>query len=75
LKPGTKEHFLEFLGREYPHLLPRYRELFPGAYAPAAAKAPVASMVAELKRRHGVGDRRAFRAEPPLEPIQLDLAV
>jgi DNA repair photolyase len=75
LKPGTKEHFMEFLGREYPHLLLRYRELFPGAYAPAAAKAPVTAMVADLKRRHGVADRRSWRAEPPLEPLQLDLAV
>jgi len=75
LKPGTKEHFMEFLGREYPHLLPRYRELFPGAYAPAAAKGPVTATVAELKRRHGVADRRNFRAQPPPEPVQLDLAV
>jgi DNA repair photolyase len=75
LKPGTKEHFMEFLGREYPHLLPRYRELFPGAYAPPGAKAPVTAAVAALKRSHGVGDRREFRAEPPPEPLQLDLAV
>src|ERR1700694_4748873 len=75
LKPGTKEHFMEVLGREYPHLLPRYRELFPGAYAPAAAKSPVTTAVAEFKRRHGVADRRAWRAEPPPEPLQLDLAV
>ncbi|TMB71524.1 MAG: radical SAM protein [Chloroflexi bacterium] len=75
LKPGTKEHFMEFLGREYPHLLPRYRELFPDAYAPAAVKGQVTATVAELKRHHGVGDRRDFRAEPPPEPLQLDLAV
>ena len=75
LKPGTKEHFMEFLGREYPQLLPRYHELFPGAYAPNAAKAPVTAAVATFKQRHGVGDRRAGRAEPPPEPVQLDLAV
>lgn len=75
LKPGTKEHFMEFLGREYPHLLPRYRELFPGAYAPAAAKGAVTATVAELKRGHRVADRRGWRAEPPPEPLQLDLAV
>jgi DNA repair photolyase len=75
LKPGTKEHFLEFLGREYPHLLPRYRELYPGAYAPHSAKAPVLEAVGEFKRRHAIGDRRGFRAEPPPSPEQLDLAV
>ncbi|MDQ6712888.1 MAG: radical SAM protein [Candidatus Dormibacteraeota bacterium] len=75
LKPGTKEHFMEFLAREYPHLLARYRDLFPGAYAPAALKAPVIGAVSALKRRYGVGDRRAWRLEPPREPVQLGLAV
>src|ERR1700737_3088027 len=75
LKPGTKEHFMEFLGREYPHLVPRYRELFPGAYAPPAGKGPVTRWVGEFKRLHGVADRRAWRAKPPPEPLQLDLAV
>ena len=75
LKPGTKEHFMEFLAREYPHLLARYRDLFPGAYAPAAVKTPVIGAVSTLKHRYGVGDRRAWRAEPPPEPVQLGLAV
>jgi DNA repair photolyase len=73
LKPGTKEHFLSFLQREYPHLLPTYRELYPGAYAPPAARAPVADAVSRLKRRYQVGDRRPWRAEPPAEPVQLQL--
>src|SRR6266487_4295316 len=75
LKPGTKEHFMEFLGRDYPHLLARYHDLFPGAYAPAAVKAPVIGAVGALKRRYEIGDRRAWRAEPPSEPVQLGLAV
>src|SRR6266702_3202990 len=75
LKPGTKEHFMEFLDREYPHLLARYHDLFPGAYAPAAVKAPVIGAVGALKRRYEIGDRRAWRAEPPSEPVQLGLAV
>ena len=75
LKPGTKEHFMEFVARDYPHLLARYRDLFPGAYAPAAVKAPVIGAVNALKRRYGVADRRAWPAEPPPEPVQLGLAV
>ena len=66
---------MEFLGREYPHLLARYRDLFPGAYAPASTKAPVMATVAGLKRRYEISDRRAWRAEPPPEPVQLGLAV
>lgn len=73
LKPGTREHFLGFLQREYPHLLPTYRELYPGAYAPAAVRAPVAEAVSRLKRRYQVGDRRSWRPEPPAEPVQLQL--
>jgi DNA repair photolyase len=73
LKPGTKEHFLTFLGREYPHLLPKYRDLYPGAYAPAAVKAPVTETVARLKRRYQVADRRAWRPEPAPDPVQLPL--
>lgn len=76
LKPGTREHFFSFLEREYPHLLPRYREIFPGAYAPAAVKAPVTDAVARLRRRYDLRDRRAWRAqpaEPPEAPVQLGL--
>jgi DNA repair photolyase len=75
LKPGTKEHFMEFLGRDYPQLQARYRNLFPGAYAPTSVKAPVIEAVGRLKHRYGVADRRAFRADPPPEPVQLGLAV
>jgi len=75
LKPGTKEHFMEFLARDYPQLVPKYQGLFPGAYAPGSVKTPVVETVGELKRRFGVGDRRAWRAEPPQEPVQLGLAV
>ena len=50
-------------------------ELFPGAYAPASTKAPVMATVAGLKRRYEISDRRAWRAEPPPEPVQLGLAV
>ncbi|OLE38526.1 MAG: hypothetical protein AUG48_01625 [Actinobacteria bacterium 13_1_20CM_3_68_9] len=75
LKPGTKEHFMEFLARDYPGLLARYRDLFPGAYAPTAVKAPLIEAVSALKGQHGIGDRRGWRAEPPAEPVQLGLAV
>jgi len=75
LKPGTKEHFMEFLARDYPQLVPKYQGLFPGAYAPASVKTPVVETVGEFKHRYGIGDRRTWRAEPPREPVQLGLAV
>ena len=76
LKPGTREHFFAFLEREYPHLLSKYRDLFPGAYAPAAVKAPVTDAVARFRRRYEIADRRAWRAQPaeqPEAPVQLAL--
>jgi len=75
MKPGTKEHFMEFLGREYPQLVPKYKDMFPGAYAPSAVKTEVTEQVKALKREHQLGDRRAWRAQPPEEPVQLGLAV
>ena len=75
LKPGTKEHFMEFLARDYPQLVPSYQGMFRGAYAPTGVKTPVVQRVDELKRRFAVGDRRALPALPPEEPRQLDLAV
>jgi DNA repair photolyase len=75
LKPGTKEYFMDFLRRDYPQLVHRYRELFPQAYAPNNIKAPLTRAVAKLREKHGVGDRRNWRAEPSPEPLQLSLAV
>ena len=77
LKPGTKEHFMEFLARTYPQLVPRYQAMFPGAgaYLSTTLKTPIVERVSELKRQHHVGDRRGWRLEPPAEPVQLALAV
>jgi DNA repair photolyase len=75
MKPGTKEYFMEFLARDYPQLLPKYREMFRGAYAPNGVKSAIVDQVNGLKREFELGDRRAWRAEPPAEPVQLGLAV
>ena len=75
LKPGTKEHFMEFLEREYPQLVGRYRLMFPGAYATSSIKGPVVAAVDQLRQTHHVEDRRAWRAHPPEAPLQLALAV
>ena len=76
LKPGTKEHFLAALERDWPELLPEYERLYAKrAYLPAEQANPVRERVRELARRHGVRDRRAVRLEPPADPEQLRLAV
>jgi DNA repair photolyase len=72
LRPGTREHFLEHLAREWPDLLPRYEELYAGrAYLPKEETEPVRRTVRELVQQHDLRDRRAIRLEPPPEPEQL----
>jgi DNA repair photolyase len=76
LKPGTREHFLSHLAEDWPELLPLYERLYADrAYLPAKTAAPVKKLVAELRRRHGIADRRPCRLEPPAEPAQLALAL
>ena len=70
LRPGTREHFLDHLARDWPELLPHYRELYAGgAYVDRAVADPVKRTVSDLKRKHGIADRRAVRLEPPTRPL------
>jgi DNA repair photolyase len=76
LRPGTREHFLEALARDWPSELARYARLFAGrAYQRGEDTAPVLETVRALKRRYGIADRRARRLDPGPEPVQLQLAV
>ncbi len=76
LKPGTREHFLDALARDWPELLPEYERLYARrAYLPAEETNPVRDRVRALARTHGVRDRRSVRLEPPPEPEQLRFAV
>ena len=76
LRPGTKDHFLRALERDWPELLPRYEELYAKrAYLGAEETKPVKQTVRELARKHGVRDRRRVKLTPPPEPEQLQLAV
>ena len=74
LRPGTKEHFLAALERDWPDLLPEYEQRYArGAYLPAVQTSPVRDRVRELARTHGIRDRRRIKLEPPEDPEQLQL--
>jgi DNA repair photolyase len=74
LRPGTREHFLESLAREWPELVPRYEELYANrAYLGAAETKPVRAQVAALARSYDVRDRRRSPLAPPEPPEQLSL--
>ncbi len=60
LRPGTREHFLSCLERDWPELLPEYERLYANrAYLPRAEVAPARSEVRRLAQLHGIRDRRA----------------
>jgi DNA repair photolyase len=76
LKPGTREHFLENLSRDWPELLPEYEQMYERrAYLGKELTQPVRGQVAELARLHGIRDRRKRGIEPESPPEQLSLAV
>ena len=74
LRPGTREHFLEALTRDWPELVPRYESLYDGrAYLPARETEPVRSAVRDLARGSWRPRRPPIRPAP--EPEQLVLTV
>jgi len=79
LKPGTREHFLEALARDWPDQLEHYEQLYATkAYLPASETQPVQALVRKLAREHGIRDRRANALPPPDRPAraeQLSLAI
>jgi DNA repair photolyase len=74
LRPGTREHFLEALARDWPELLPNYERLYAGrAYLPSSEVEPVRAAVRELARSTWRPRRPPIRPDP--QPEQLALAV
>ncbi len=78
LRPGTREHFLESLARDWPEQLPTYERLYARrAYLDKERAAPIRKQVSELAKKHRIADRRSvrLRPKPEHEEAQLALAV
>lgn len=76
LRPGTREHFLEHLARDWPELLTRYQRLYAGrAYLHTGVADPIRQRVTKLREELGIADRRRTRVAPAPEPEQLPLAI
>ncbi|GAB3479950.1 Rv2578c family radical SAM protein [Nocardiopsis coralliicola] len=80
LRPGAREWYRAWLEREYPRLVPLYRELYGrGAYAPEHYRRLVSAQVRQAARRHGIpgppgpsepsGGHRQSNAAPAPEPV------
>jgi DNA repair photolyase len=57
LEGGTRDHFMTWLAREFPHLVSGYTALYGGKYAPAAYRQEVQSVVGLLRKKYGVYGR------------------
>jgi DNA repair photolyase len=58
LRPGTREHFLANLARDWPELIPRYEQLYRGrAYLGKAEIEPLRREVADLRDQYGSPER------------------
>jgi DNA repair photolyase len=74
LRPGTREHFLACLERDWPELVPEYERLYTGrAYLPQSEVQPARDEVRRLAREHGIRDRRPEPLRPPARDEQLSL--
>jgi DNA repair photolyase len=74
LRPGTREHFLACLERDWPELVPDYERLYAGrAYLPQSEVQPARDEVRRLAREHGIRDRRPEPLRPPARDEQLSL--
>jgi DNA repair photolyase len=74
LRPGTREHFLECLARDWPELLPDYERLYArGAYLPRAESEPARAAVRLLAQELGIRDRRPEPLRPRGRDEQLSL--
>ena len=70
LRPGTREHFLENLARDWPDLLPMYERLYADrALRDEGHPGPRAQPGPRPGRQHGLTDRRPRPIQPPREPV------
>ena len=76
LQPGTKEHFMAALARDWPDQVPLYESLYGGrGYLPGQATEPTLARVAQLRELYEIADRRAAAISPAPGPVQARLAI
>jgi DNA repair photolyase len=71
LQDGTRSHFMRFLEREFPSMLPRYERLYAAKYPPHGYRKEVQGMVRALQQRYGL-TRREDLATGRDEPEELN---
>jgi DNA repair photolyase len=61
LEDGTRDHFLKFIAREFPAMLPNFERLYARKHPPEAYRKEVQAMVRVLQDRYGLSKRQ----DPP----------
>jgi DNA repair photolyase len=73
LRPAVKDWYLQWLGREYPALVPQYRSLFSGGtYAAKEYRRWLAARILPLMRAHGLEHGREDPATGGIRSRALD---
>src|SRR5437867_2603223 len=70
LQEGTRTHFMRFMEREFPAMVPRYEKLYAKKYPPEAYRKEVQAMVRTLQDRYGVSRREGTEETP--EPPRVE---
>ncbi len=74
LQPGTRDHFLEQLARDWPDQAERYARLYRyGSSVERATGRRITNTARWARQQAGVADQRRIRLEPPPAPEQLPL--
>ena len=63
LQDGTRVHFMKFLEREFPAMVPRFERLYVKKYPPDAYRKEVQGLVRALQERYGLTRRREANQE------------
>jgi DNA repair photolyase len=63
LAPVVKEHYLDLVSEQFPHLLPRYQRAYPGAYAPPEYLAKLEARVDRIRVRYGFDEDQMHKGQ------------
>jgi DNA repair photolyase len=79
LQDGTRTHFMKFIAREFPAMLPRFERLYTKKYPPDAYRKEVKGMIRTLQERYGMTRREdaagsTAKEVPVEEPEQVGFA-
>ncbi len=67
LQDGTRVHFMKFLEREFPSMVPRFERLYVKKYPPEAYRKEVQGLVRALQERYGLTKRGEANPEEVAE--------